>query len=354
MAENVTNTIHNVLSLRGGPVADPLVWAGYIDETIVKWCDEAVVKFQSHHRPVGGIENIKVYTKQQRDIYKFIHDQSVRLMNHGYNGEDISDMIKLPKALNDCWHTRGSYGTLQHNSRAVYQRYMGWYNGNPCCLNNLPQEEAAKKYIEFMGGEIEVLNKARKCFEAGEYRWVSEVLKHVVFANSDSNEGRELLADTLEQLGYQAESGSWRSVYLVGASELRNGLAVSGGSVSATPDTLKVMTPDMLFDFFAVRLNPEKAEGKVMRLNFDFTDLKTQYSILVENSVMSHSRKIAADPDVSLSLEILAISELGLNMATFEDSVKDGKIKIDGDKGVLDDFMAMLDKFNFWFNIITP
>ena len=203
MAENSTNTMHNILTLRGAQVRDALKWSGFLNETIETWGNDVVVKFQSHHWPVWGNDRIIPYFKKQRDIYKFIHDQSVRLMNHGYNGEEISEMITLPPELENNWATRGYYGTLRHNSRAIYQRYMGWYNGNPSDLNNLPQEMAAKKYMEFMGGEADVLEKAQKSFDKGEYRWVAEVLKHAVFANPDSVAAKELLADALEQLGNQ-------------------------------------------------------------------------------------------------------------------------------------------------------
>ncbi|MEO1847680.1 MAG: alkyl sulfatase dimerization domain-containing protein, partial [Pseudomonadota bacterium] len=285
MAENSTNTMHNILTLRGAQVRDALKWSSYLNETIERWGDKVEVKFQSHHWPVWGNDRIIPYFKKQRDIYKFTHDQSVRLMNQGYNGEEISEMIELPPALENNWATRGYYGTLRHNSRAVYQRYMGWYNGNPSDLNNLPQEIVAQKYMAFMGGEEEVLKKAQKSFDQGEYRWVAEVMKHAVFANPKSTASKELLADALEQLGYQAESGPWRSVYLQGAYELRNGVPTGGGTQTATPDTIRAMTPGMLFDYLSVRLIPEKAEGKAFNINVDFTDSDSHYTLTVENSV---------------------------------------------------------------------
>lgn len=177
MAENTTNTMHNILTLRGAQVRDALIWSSFLDETIDLWGDQAEVKFQSHHWPMWGNDKIIPYFKKQRDIYKFTHDQSVRLMNQGFTGEEISEMISLPKELEQSWSTRGYYGTLRHNSRAVYQRYMGWYNGNPANLNNLPPEAVAKKYVQFMGGEAEVIRKARASFDEGEYRWVAEVMK---------------------------------------------------------------------------------------------------------------------------------------------------------------------------------
>ena len=354
MAENTTNTMHNILTLRGAKVRDALKWSSFLNETIETWGGEAVVKFQSHHWPLWGNEDIASYFNKQRDIYKFTHDQTVRLMNQGYNGEEISEMISLPEELESNWATRGYYGTLRHNSRAVYQFYMGWYNGNPSDLNNLPQEMAAKKYMEFMGGEKKVLKMAQKSFDQGEYRWVAEVVKHAVFANPKSVAAKNLLADSLEQLGYQSESGPWRSVYLQGAFELRNGTPALGGLVTATPDTIRAMSPDMLFDYLAVRLNAEKAAGKKFTINMNFTDLKSKYTLSLENSVLNHTQKQIEKADVDLTLSMKTMNSIQLKEITYEQAVKDGKIKIKGDKKVFDRFLGILDTFNFWFNIVTP
>jgi len=354
MAENATNTMHNILTLRGAQVRDALIWSSFLDETIEKWGDQVDVKFQSHHWPVWGNNNIIPYFKKQRDIYKFIHDQSVRLMNHGYNGEEISEMIKLPASLENNWATRGYYGTLRHNSRAVYQRYMGWYNGNPSDLNNLPQTEVAEKYVEFMGGEQQVIEKAQLSFDKGEYRWVAEVMKHAVFANPDSTAAKELLADSYDQLGYQAESGPWRSVYLQGAYELRNGVPAAGGTQTATPDTIRAMTPDMLFDYLAVRLDAAKAEGQVFTINVNFTDLNSAYSLTVENSVLNHTQQQVDEPDVELTMTMATMNRIQLKEVDFDAAVKSGDVFIVGDKATFIGFLAMLDDFEFWFNIVTP
>lgn len=354
MAENTTNTMHNILTLRGAQVRDALKWSSFLNETIETWGDKVTVKFQSHHWPMWGNERIVPYFKKQRDIYKFTHDQSVRLMNQGYNGEEISEMIKLPPELNNNWATRGYYGTLRHNSRAVYQRYMGWYNGNPSDLNNLPQEMVAKKYVEFMGGEDAVIKKASASFEKGEYRWVAEVMKHVVFANPKGTKGKELLADAYEQLGYQSESGPWRSVYLQGAYELRNGVPSAGGTQTATPDTIRAMTPDMLFDYLAVRLNADKASGKAFSINVNFTDIKSYHTLTVENAVLNHTQKQAKKADVTLTMTMETMNSIQLKELNFDDAINTGKIKLTGDKKVFDGFLSMLDDFNFWFNIVTP
>ncbi|WOO27788.1 alkyl sulfatase dimerization domain-containing protein [Vibrio parahaemolyticus] len=354
MAENTTNTMHNILTLRGAQVRDALKWSSYLNETIEMWGDEVEVKFQSHHWPVWGQQNIVDYFKKQRDIYKFTHDQSVRLMNQGYTGEEISELITLPKSLEENWATRGYYGTLRHNSRAVYQRYMGWYTGNPSDLNNLPPTNAAVNYVEYMGGEQAVLEKAQADFAQGNYRWVAEVLKHVVFANPQSKKGKALLADTYEQLGYQAESGPWRSVYLQGAYELRTGTPESGGLTTASPDIIKNMPPEMLFDYLSVRILPEKAEGRDFSINIAFTDLEEVYTLSMENSVLNYSREIEAKPDVSLTLSKKTLDDVQLGQVTLESAVANGDLVIEGDPEVFKDFMGMLDSFKFWFNIVTP
>lgn len=354
MAENTTNTMHNILTLRGAQVRDALKWSSYLSETIETWGNQAQVKFQSHHWPRWGNASIVDYFKKQRDLYKYIHDQSVRLMNMGYTGEEISEKIALPPELNDFWPNRGYYGTLRHNSRAVYQRYMGWYSGNPSDLDNLPPEMVGPKYVEFMGGEQALLKKAKASFDKGEYRWVAEVLKHLVFANPNNQEGKLLLADALEQLGYQAESGPWRSVYLQGAYELRNGVPTAGGTVTASPDTIRAMSPSMLFDYLAVRINPEKAAGKKMVINMDFTDIGEQHTLSLENAVLNHSTHYAAKPDVTLTLSKQTLDDIQLGQGTLEQKIASGEIKVQGNQQTFSDFVGLLDKFNFWFNIVTP
>ncbi len=353
MAENTTNTMHNILTLRGAQVRDALKWSSYLNETIELWGNEVEVKFQSHHWPLWGQKDINSYFKKQRDIYKYTHDQSVRLMNQGYTGEEISEIIQLPKSLEDNWATRGYYGTLRHNSRAVYQRYMGWYTGNPSDLNNLPPTNAAIKYVEYMGGEKAILDKAREDFAKGNYRWVAEVLKHVVFANPNTK-GKELLADTYEQLGYQSESGPWRSVYLQGAYELRNGTPETGGLTTASPDIIRNMPPEMLFDYLSVRILPEKAEGMNFSMNIDFTDLDEQYTLTIENSVLNYSKVLIDDPSVSLKISKAVLDDVQIGSITLEKAIADGDLVIDGDASKFKDFIGMLDQFKFWFNIVTP
>jgi alkyl sulfatase BDS1-like metallo-beta-lactamase superfamily hydrolase len=352
-AENATNTMHNILTLRGAQVRDALKWAGYLNETIALYGNNVQVKFQSHHWPMWENAKIVEYIKKQRDLYKYIHDQSVNLMNKGYTGAEIAEMIKLPPVLDQQWYNRGYYGTLRHNSRAVYQRYMGWYDGNPSSLDNLPPEMAAKKYVEYMGGEAEIMKKSRADFDKGDYRWVAEAMKHVVFANPGNADAKNLLADTYEQLGYQAESGPWRSVYLQGAFELRNGVPKAGGINAASPDTIKAMPPEMLFDYLAVRLNGPKAAGKKIGINIDFTDLKKQYGLAVENAVLNHGKPLAK-PDVKLTMTKATLDAIQLKETTLEAAITKGDLKIDGKREAFTEFMGLMDTFPFWFNIVTP
>jgi len=353
MAENSTNTMHNILTLRGAQVRDALKWAGYLNQTVDLYGKDVEVKFQSHHWPQWGNAKIVDYWKKQRDLYKYTHDQSVNLLNKGFIGSEIAEQIKLPPELENFWPNRGYYGTLRHNSRAVYQRYMGWYNANPSDLNDLPPEPEAKKYVEYMGGEAAVLKRAKADFDKGEYRWVAKALKHVVFANPNSTAAKNLLADTYEQLGYQAESGPWRGVYLQGAFELRNGVPQAGGINSASPDTIKAMPPEMLFDYLAVRLNGPKAAGKKLGLNITFSDLKKSYGLAVENAVLNHGKPLA-QPEATVTLSKATLDAIQLKETTLEQAIARGEVKVDGRREALGEFLGLLDTFPFWFNVVTP
>ncbi|MGV0741201.1 alkyl/aryl-sulfatase [Mycolicibacterium sp. XJ870] len=354
MAENTVNTMHNLLTLRGAQVRDPLKWSQFLDETIRLYGPNTEVKFQSHHWPKWGNANIIDYFKRVRDMYKYMHDQSVRMMNQGYVGSEIAEEIQMPPELNNYWPDRGYYGTVKHNSRAVYQRYMGWYDGNPSDLDDLPPTEAAKKYVEYMGGEEAILEKAKNDYDNGNYRWTAMVLKQVVFANPDSVHGKNLLADSYEQMGYQAESGPWRSVYLQGAYELRNGVPDVAATNSASPDTIKAMPPELLFDYLAVRLNGPKAAGKNITMNVNFTDLRKEYGLTVENAVLNYAPAPVPNANVSLTLDKVTLDDIQLGNLTMEDAISQNKVTIDGNRGSFDEFMGLLDNFPFWFNIVTP
>jgi alkyl sulfatase BDS1-like metallo-beta-lactamase superfamily hydrolase len=287
-------------------------------------------------------------------MYKYIHDQSVNLMNKGYTGIEISNMVKLPPELDKEWYNRGYYGTVKHNTRAIYQRYMGFYDANPSTLDELPPEDAAKKYVEYMGGSAAIMQKAKADFDKGEYRWVAQVLKNVVFADGNNKEAKELLADAYEQMGYQAESGPWRSVYLQGAFELRNGVPNIATQNSASPDTIKAMPPDLTFDYFAVRLNGERAAGKKIALNVEFTDLKKPYALVMENGVLNYFKRPVASPDAKLTLTKTTFDRIQLREITADQAIAAGDLKIEGRREAFAEFTGLLDTFPFWFNIVTP
>lgn len=354
MAENTTNTMHNLLTLRGAQVRDARIWAKFLDDTIRVYGPNTDVKFQSHHWPMWGRDKIIDYWKKQRDMYKYMHDQSVRMMNQGLVGSEIAEEIAFPPEINNFWPDRGYYGTLKHNSRAVYQRYMGWYDGNPSDLDDLPPQAAARKYVEYMGGEAAILDKAKKDFDNGDYRWTAMVLKHVVFANPDSVNGKNLLADSYEQLGYQAESGPWRSVYLQGAYELRNGVPTAGGTDTASPDTIDAMPPEMMFDYLGVRLNGPKAAGKNIKLNVTFDDLKKDYTLVVENGVLNYQQGKIPDADASLTLSKDTMNQIQMGKLKLDDGINQNKVKVDGNRDSVTEFIGLMDTFPFWFNIVTP
>lgn len=354
MAENTTNTLHNVLTLRGAQVRDPLKWASYLNETIDVYGPKVEVKFQAHHWPQWGNSKIVDYWKKQRDLYKYQHDQAVNLMNKGYTGIEISNMVKLPPELDKQFYNRGYYGSIKHNTRAIYQRYMGFYDAVPATLDQLPPDDAAKKYVDYMGGAPAILAKAKADFDKGEYRWVAEILQRVVFADPNNKDAKELLADAYEQMGYQSESGPWRSVYLQGAFELRNGVPSAGGTNVASPDTIKAMPPEMTFDFFGVRLNGPKAAGKKIVMSIDFTDLQKQYALTVENGVLNYARKPAPDADAKLTLAKAVLDRIQLGEITPEQAITSGEMKLEGKREAFTEFVGLLDKFPFWFNIVTP
>lgn len=353
MAENTTATMHNILTPRGAQVRDALAWSKYIEQTIELYGDKTDVKFQSHHHPEWGHDEVMDYFKKQRDLYKFMHDRSVHLINQGYTGDEIAEMIKLPPSLEDLWSGRGYYGTLKFNARAIYQRYMGWYSGNPSDLDVLPTADAARKYVEYMGGEAAVLEKAKADFDKGEYRWVGMVLRQVVFADPDNADAKELLAKAYEQMGYQAESGPWRSMYLQGAWELRNGTPKITAA-SASPDVVRAMSVDMLFDFLAVRLDSDKAEGKTITVNFDFTDLDQKYTLALENSVLNHTHKQAPTADATVTLTKTALDDVNLGVSTLPDEIKAGNIKVTGNIDAVKELFGMIDTFSPAFNVVTP
>ena len=354
MAEDATHNMHNLYTIRGAEIRDGRLWSRYISDAIERYGDKTEIEIAQHQWPMWGKERIVSFLKKQRDLYKFIHDQSVRLLNHGLTPTEISEQLKLPPALASDWASRGYYGTLSHNAKAVYQFYLGWYDANPADLNPLPRAEEAKKQVEYMGGANAVIKRARDDFKAGQYRWVARVTSQLVFADPSNNEARELGADALEQLGYQSEAATWRNAYLLGAHELRNGVAPQPSAASRA-DLLKGVTIDLAFDFLGVRLNAPRAEGKHIVVNWTFTDLNESHVMNLENSALTHtSGKLSDKPDVSLTLTRAALDAITLKQRTFADSIQSGDIKLSGDQNKLRELFGLFDEFSTGFEIVEP
>ena len=354
-AEDSTHTLHNTYSLRGAKIRDPLAWSKYLNEAIKMWGDDVQVMYAMHHWPVWGQKEVNEQIGLQRDMYRYINDETLRLANMGYNKEEIAEQVKLPDTIAKKFSNRGYYGSLNHNVRATYVLYLGWFNGNPATLHTLPVQEASKRYVEMMGGTDALLQKAREYYKKGDYRWVAEVVNYAVFADPKNQAAKNLQADALEQMGYQAESGPWRNFYLTGAKELREGVKKLPVPDTASPDTVRAMTLDMLFDYFGVRLNREKAAGKHVVLNLDFTDTSQKYTLEMVNSVINHTEgKPAKEPTASMTLTRDTLNRMMLKETSLKDAISKGDVKVTGDQQQIIDMFAALDNFEFWWNIVTP
>ncbi|MCA8880931.1 MAG: MBL fold metallo-hydrolase [Rhodobacteraceae bacterium] len=354
-AEDSTHTLHNTYSLRGAKIRDPLKWSKYLNTALKRWGDEAEVMFMQHHWPVFGTAEIKDHLAKQRDLYRYINDETLRLANQGYTMREIADQVELPESLATYWSNRGYYGSMYHDVAATYVLYLGWFDGNPATLHELPPVEAAQKYVDFMGGPEAVLEKAKQSYDRGEYRWVAEVVKQVVFADPDNQQAKDLEADALEQMGYQAESGPWRNFYLTGAQELRKGVAELPAPNTASPDTIRAMDLDLLFDYIAMRLNGPKAASAASVLNLDFSDTGDKYVLELENGVLNHTKDLQSDKaDATLTMSRETLNNVILGQTTMAEVVKAGDVTIDGDQGRLEQLVSYLDTFPFWFNIVTP
>ena len=353
-AEIASHCLHNLYTLRGAKVRDALKWSGYVEEAINLFGD-ADIFFGVHHWPIWGNDRVVDFLKKQRDAYKYIHDQTVRLANAGMTPREISEVLEFPESLKTTFSNRGYYGTLSHNAKAVYQFYFGWYDGNPAHLNPLPPEEAATRYVDFMGGADSVLAKARASFDKGEYRWVAQVLNHLVFVEPDNKQAKALLAKTYDQLGYQAESGPWRDVYLTGAYELRHGGPQKGLDISKAIELLMQAPISNFLTSMSVRLNGPKADGKNLMINLVFTDTDQSYVLHVENAVLHHKM---APPDTRANATLHITHEMFLRMATNTAGIKDfllsDDIKVGGSAIDLIRFFSLLDRPEGKFNIVTP
>lgn len=354
-AEDVTHTLHNTYSLRGAKIRDPLAWSKYINDAINRWGDKAEIIMAQHHWPTWGNENVVNLMKGQRDMYRYINDQTLRLANTGLTRDEIAANFKLPDGLAKTWASRGYYGSVSHDVKATYVLYLGWFDGNPATLDELPPEEAAKKFVEYMGGADNILQKAKTDFDQGNYRWVAQVVSKVVFADPNNEAARNLEADALEQLGYQAESGPWRNFYLTGAQELRNGVQKLPTPNTASPDTVKAMSPEMFFDYLGVHIDGEKAANAKAVFNIDLGSDGGKYKLELENGVLNHTAGAEAkDADATITLNRATLNKIILKEETLKQAVDKGEVKVTGNGAKLDEMLGYMDKFEFWFNIVTP
>ncbi|POF41656.1 alkyl/aryl-sulfatase [Pseudomonas laurylsulfativorans] len=354
MAENATQMMHNILTPRGAQVRDAKAWAEYLDSSLARYGNKSDVLFAQHNWPTWGGERIRTFLADQRDMYAFLNDRTLHLLNQGLTPLEIADSIKkLPGNLDQKWYTRGYYGSLSFNTRAVYQRYMGFYDGNPANLNPLPPVETARRTVEAMGGEAAVLEKMRGAITQGDYRWAAQLGNQVLFANPDNGDARKTQAEALEQLGYQSENATWRNMYLTGAMELRTGVPPHSGS-SVSVDMVRAMSPEMFFDYLAVRLDSEKAVGHDLTLNWTFEDQNKDFNLTLRNGVLTHRTGLNPQADAGVSMSKATLEQISLKQLDFPTAIHKGLIKLQGNGKKLGELMSSLDTFSPQFNIVTP
>lgn len=354
VAENCTSTLHNLYTLRGAQIRDGAAWAKYITEAVTLYGDKAEVVFQSHNWPHWGNEVINEYLINTAAVYKFINDQTLTYINQGYTSDEISNMIKLPAELAEIWYTRQYYGTVAHNSKAVYQKYMGWYDANPVHLNPLEPTQSAKKWVEYLGDTDEVLRLAKKDFDKGQYQWVAEITNVIVFADPSNIAARLLCADALEQLAYQAESGTWRNAYLTAALELRHGNSANSSALASDGNLTKEMTAPMMFDYMGIMLDKNAFSDRDFTVNFVLENGE-KHMIQIKNGVLLHYDNVnSKSADIKITCPknalffILQNNKDGLNQVA----------QIEGDSELFELFMNSMNQLDtsigYAFNIIEP
>lgn len=350
MAENATHNLHNLLTLRGALVRDPHGWSGYLTEAIDTFADRTDVVFASHHWPTWGEDRIVEFLSLQRDLYAYLHDQTLRLLNQGHTGSEIAEKFRLPPALEAAWHTHGYYGSVSHNVKAVYQRYMGWFDGNPARLWQHPPEAIGPRYVEAMGGMDRVVEVAQRAFDDGDYRWAATLLDHATFTDQHHLGARELYADTLEQLAYGAENATWRNFFLAGATELRDG---NFGTPAQTTSLslLGQLSPEQMFDSFAISINGPNAWHLDLAIDVTFADVGANYRLTLRNGVLVH-RRVAADT-ATATAAVTVVDKLRLLTFAAGDVTSPG-VDVTGDADALPSLLGVLDRPDPNFNIVTP
>jgi alkyl sulfatase BDS1-like metallo-beta-lactamase superfamily hydrolase len=357
LAENGCHTMHNLCPIRGAKTRDSLAWSKYLDAALNDFMADTEVVIAQHHWPTWGRERARRFLTEQRDLYRLMHDQTLRLMSHGLTPHEIAQDFHLPASLERSWHVRPYYGAIAHNVRAVYAHYMGPYDGNPVNLDPLAPQAAGAKYVEYMGGADALLARAMADFEAGHYRWVVQVTHHLVFADPTNQRARQLAADAMEQLAYQSESSTWRNAYALGAKELRFGAPKPppGATGIVTPKVVAMLPMGMFFDFLAMRVNANKAEGLQLRIDWVMDGEPERWKLTLSHSALSHSvgsHGSAALATVHMGRATLA-ALVGAGMP-FAQALDQQRIHVDGDAQALQQLLATLDGFNPMFNILEP
>lgn len=357
-AENINHNFHNLYTLRGAKVRNGQKWSQYIDKAIEKWGADVEYSFGTHHWPTWGNGDIIDFWGKQRDLYRFVHDQTVRLANTGLTPKEIAEVLKLPDSLGKEFYNRGYYGSVSHNIKAQYQLYYGWFDGNPANLNPLPPTAVGKKYVELAGGPEQLLKQAQKSFDQGEYRWVAELVNHLVFADPNNQAARQLLADSYEQMGYQAESGPWRNFYLTGAKELRHGVAALPTPTTITPDMIGGLSTELFFNYLAMKFKGTDPQASQLKYNFNISlpDVDEKIALLINNGVVNprFGSTVTKDVTATITVNRADLNLMTLGQITFPDMLKTGKIKIEGNADAFKLFFSKLDNFKFWFNIVEP
>ncbi len=352
MAENCSHNMHNLIPIRGAQVRNSLAWSKYINEAIDLFADDSALMFASHHWPRWGRDDVRGFLTKQRDLYRYIHDQTMRQANHGHTPLEIAEMIALPDEFRTESHTTGYYGHLAHNVKAVYQRYLSWYDGNPANLWKLPPAESGRRYVELVGGADELVAKARAAYDDGDYRWVAEVVGHVVFTDPSHTAARELQAAAFEQLGYQSESATFRNAYLTGAQELRHGHPPRNAAMRS--GYMHAMTIDQLMDALAVRLRAEEVGGVDVTVNLRFTDVDEIWHAILSNRVLHVVSGPAERADASVALDRSVLIDIGIVELSATEAIESGRAVVDGDAAAFTVLFDHLDSFESMFPIVEP
>ncbi len=353
-AEIINRTLHNMYTPRGAKVRDGRLWSQYIDQAIYMYGDKAEISFGSHHWPTWGQDEIVEFWTGQRDLYRYIHDQTLRLANQGFTMHEIPERLNLPDGIAKSFYNRGYYGTVSHNAKAQYQLYFGYFDGNPANLDPLGPEAAGKKFVEYMGGAHNVIAKAQADYDKGEFRFAATALNHLVFAEPDNQAAANLLADIYTQMGYQAESGSWRNFFLTGARELRGSIEQLPTPKTASEDMIRSLPLDLYFDLLAVRLNGPKAAKKDRKLNFAVSDTDQDALLIISNGTLHHRMGQMDEDAPTLTLTRSALDRINLKQASIRELMKEGSVSIDGNPLAIKGFFDLIEEPPFWFEIVRP